>query len=71
MDSPYRHFSGNFWWATSEYLKNLYEFNETNVNKMDAEKWLFSNNPIYYEMHNSRINHYNIPYPKDKYCDCN
>jgi hypothetical protein len=69
MDEPYKHFSGNFWWATSKYLKNLSKFDETNVNKMDAEKWLFSNNPVYYEMHNSRINQYENLYPKDKYCN--
>jgi hypothetical protein len=69
IDEQYEYFSGNFWWATSEYLKNLSEFDETNINKMEAEKWLFSNNPVYYEMHNSKINHYHISYPKDKYCN--
>jgi hypothetical protein len=67
LNSPYKHFSGNFWWANSNYLQNLYEMNDINVNKMEAEMWLFKNNPTYYEMHNSNINHYHTCYPKYKY----
>ena len=67
FNEPYRHFSGNFWWAKSNYLNKITEINEYNVDKMEAEKLLFSYNPKYYEMHNSNINHYQQIYPKDKY----
>ena len=64
---PHPHFSGNFWWATSNYLKTLEKNNEINVNKADGEWWLFKNNPKYDEMHNSKINHYLELYDKNRY----
>ena len=67
MIHPSKHFSGNYWWATSNYLKKIPKLSEININKLDAEMWLFKNNPNYYEMHNSCVDHYKTIYPKHKY----
>lgn len=44
-DKDPSHFSGNFWWATSNYIKtnDIYHLKE----KYDAEFWLFRKNPYF------------------------
>jgi hypothetical protein len=37
---PKLHYSGNFWWATSEYIRTLSSFIDVNYN--DPEFWIFS-----------------------------
>ena len=63
-------FSGNFWWADSNYIYNLPYIDEKieNIIPNSAEFWLCQNNPHFYEPHNSKINHYHNEYPKEKYC---
>jgi len=61
------HYSGNFWWAQSEYLKNLETLSEENVNKNDGEYWLMKNNPKYYELYKSGINHFKKRYTPEMY----
>lgn len=40
------HYSGNFWWSKSEYLKNLKSTDSLNKNdRFEAEMWLCKNNP--------------------------
>lgn len=65
-----KHFSGNFWWANSQYISELPSLIEKtdNVNPTDAEYWLCQNNPSIYEPHNSKINHYMDVYPSNNYC---
>ena len=60
-----KHFSGNFWWANSQYISTLPSLigKTENVNPNDAEFWLCNNNPSVYEIHNSKINHYFDVYP--------
>lgn len=41
---PSWHYSGNFWWATQEYINSLPRPNYNN-NRWDAEMWLLSNTP--------------------------
>jgi len=60
------HFSGNFWWAQSNYLSTL-PFIKGPIKKNDCEYHLFKNNPIYHCLHNSYVNHYNEKYPKERY----
>jgi hypothetical protein len=64
-DNELPHFSGNFWWATTKYLKSL----ETSflTDKMSAEFWLCTKNPIKSELWNSMINHYNLRYERNVY----
>jgi len=51
---PKPHFSGNFWWAKTNYIKTLPKM-ETEI-KTDAEFWLFTNKPNYKSMYNCDIN---------------
>jgi len=69
---PYVHFSGNFWWATSDYIKKcempdpkLYE------KRLQWEFWLMRNmlTARVYNAHQSKINLYNHCYTEDKYVD--
>ena len=64
-DNELAHFSGNFWWATTKYLKSL----ETSflTDKMSAEWWLCTKNPIKSELWNSMINHYHYRYERNMY----
>lgn len=40
------HYSGNFWWANSDYLKTLKPIEELNFeDRYSAEMWVCSNNP--------------------------
>ena len=39
------HFSGNFWWSKSEYIKNL---KEVGTNYFDAENWILSSEGLIY-----------------------
>ena len=63
------HYSGNFWWAKTNYLASLPLISENAVNKNDAEYWLHKNNPKYYELHHSGIDHYLERYTIEKYCN--
>ena len=73
------HFSGNFWWGDSDYIKQLplLDSDSLNVenrfknNRWDAEFWICKNNPRVFEIHNSNTDHYNNEYPSEKYCKNN
>ena len=60
------HFSGNFWWAQSNYLSSL-PFIENQCKRNESEYHLFKNNPNYYSLHNSEVNHYHQMYPRENY----
>ena len=67
---PKPHFSGNFWWANCNYLSGLPILSENlPVNKNDAEFHLFQNNPDYYCLHYSGVDHYCQRYPKENYLE--
>lgn len=41
------HYSGNFWWANSDYVKGLKPIDSLDkTNRFNAEMWICSNNPI-------------------------
>lgn len=41
VNSPYKHFSGNFWWSKSDYIKKLPEIKEIDKNhRWNAEFWI-------------------------------
>ena len=67
LETPFKHYSGNFWWATSNYIKKLNRIpNESK--RHEAEWWILSNKMVkHYEIHHSGINHYETDYPKEKY----
>jgi len=51
------HYSGNFWWSKSSYIKNLPEVPRF-VNRHYAETWICSGGPRACEVFNSKIKHY-------------
>jgi hypothetical protein len=68
------HFSGNFWWANTNYLKDLPLFDLNFATKAAAEFILFKNNPKYYEIFsaysiNKQYNAYHDLLPKNLYHD--
>ena len=71
METPCKHYSGNFWWATSDYIKLLSKISDESV-RHASEWWLLSNNSVKsYEIHGSKINHYHTAYPFERYVTSN
>jgi hypothetical protein len=67
LESPL-HYSGNFWWSKSAYIKNLPEIPRF-VNRHYAETWICSGYPKACEVFNSQIEHwhYDVEYPEENY----
>lgn len=63
------HFSGNFWWSKSEYIKTLPE--NIGPKYLDPEMWIGRGTGILYSLHQSNLNHYVSSYPIEKYKDTN
>lgn len=65
------HYSGNFWWANIEYLKQHHEIKVSSMrryNRLYPEFWLLNEKGVKpYSMHNSNIDHYEEYYPREKY----
>tara|TARA_R110000803_G_scaffold202278_1_gene267366 strand:+ start:4406 stop:5062 length:657 start_codon:yes stop_codon:yes gene_type:complete len=73
LEFPHKHYSGNFWWSTSEYIKSKYkQCNEVSItnftDRMECEFWLLkgSNHEIY-EAHNSNADLYANEYLRSNY----
>jgi len=64
-EEPKPHYSGNFWWARSDYLAELPA--EIGPDYLDPEMWLASNQPKFKCLHYSKVNHYSTPYPESLY----
>lgn len=76
QEEPVKHYSGNFWWSNSSYIKKLPEFNINNCKvpycinnpRMYCEFWLLDNNFCKpFTMWNSNINHYHQFYSEKEY----
>jgi hypothetical protein len=76
------HYSGNFWWAKSSYIKKLPTVRmpvENNyfgqfglgppgyLHKMDAEFWIGLGNPKAYSFQEFTVDHYTTRYPPELY----
>jgi hypothetical protein len=61
---PSPHFSGNFWWATSNYIKSLPKV--IHEPYLAPEMWLFKSQPTYSCLHNCNVGHRTL-YPPSKY----
>jgi hypothetical protein len=75
------HYSGNFWWAKSSYIKKLPfierpvnlnyqqepQFNHSLHYRFDAECWIGLSNPNYYSFHDVDHDFYKIPYSEELY----
>ena len=65
--APYKHYSGNFWWANSNYIKKLNMLPDDSK-RHTPEWWILSNDTVnQYEIHNSQVNHYLSEYSSEKY----
>jgi hypothetical protein len=62
---PSKHYSGNFWWSKSSYLKKLPSTIGSNYN--DPEFWLMQMSPKVFCPYISPVNQYNYSYPLDRY----
>jgi len=78
--APWPHFSGNFWWAQSQYIRSLDTVSiglpsdrtnglqEPAVDRHFAEQWIGTGREIKIKtFHQSNINHYHEPYPRSRY----
>ena len=70
------HYSGNFWWATSQYLRKLNKCGRVDENKQDCcltdknnhEFWLLSKKiGSYVSLWTSNVNMYHVCYLEDNY----
>ena len=69
------HFSGNFWWSNTNYLKNLEKVDEIfreqkfSQYRHQSEFWLLSSTKYinHYCLFNSNVNHYENEYLKENY----
>ena len=61
------HYSGNFWWANSEYINKLnYSYLEDSFRFM-REFWIGSGSGKMFEINNSMVNHYRDRYERYTY----
>jgi hypothetical protein len=69
------HYSGNFWWSKSDYIKKLpdpYKWlpdNDYFKWRIMAEMWVCQLNGKFRSAWNSKVNHYREPYPDFMYTD--
>lgn len=76
LQKPYPHYSGNFWWAKSGYIRSLPKlvlpstidfkkqlFESVEEYRHEAEMWIGYNNPKYATLHQSNAHHYRDAYP--------
>lgn len=70
-DNPWPHFSGNFWWATSDYLRRterpIDAYPPDGPDRFYDERWIGLSYPKAMSMHLSNVNHYHQSYPGDLY----
>jgi hypothetical protein len=65
MSIPSPHYSGNFWWTTSKYARNLPK--EIGKEYLDPEMWVCKSDPISLTLWQSNIIHYYQPYDRSNY----
>ncbi len=65
---PMPHCSGNFWWTKASYLASLNPTFMGDHDRFLQEFWIGSGSGRVHCMHESRIPHYDFPYPSARYC---
>ncbi|HMD53993.1 MAG TPA: glycosyltransferase [Phycisphaerae bacterium] len=76
-ESPWPHFSGNVWWATSDYIKRLIPLDslppitgKDQGHRHQCERWIGSGAEVQPAvLHLSKIDHYASRYPRNLYAD--
>jgi len=71
QEQPKKHYSGNFWWADSSYIKNLNPINLDSDSRHDCE-WFILNSPDGefikpFCLFDSKIDHYQTYFPQEAY----
>jgi hypothetical protein len=74
-ERPLPHFQGNFWWATSQYLRTLddprtIKFIPSVANQNERHKcefWLLSKPGKFYEPYNHKLRPYSDRNPRSRY----
>ena len=67
----YPHFSGNFWWSSTDYITTLdHSFLETS-RRWDREFWIGTGNGNMHEIYNSEVDHFREIFPRSAYLDKN
>ena len=61
-EAPHKHYSGNFWWANSNYIKRLSKI-PCDSKRHDAEWWILSNDTV----NSCEIHHSLTEYSSEKY----
>ena len=63
------HFSGNFWWSTTNHIKKLKNIKPDISDRFYCEFWLFDTTEKinHKELHASKIDHYGSRYPRQIY----
>jgi hypothetical protein len=61
------HFSGNFWWANSDYIAKLDECFLNDGIRQNREFWIGTGNGSLYSFHTTGLNHYAHEYPRSLY----
>lgn len=75
IDSPIRHFQGNFWWTTTKHIRKLgpirdVKYRPTHSNQTDrhkAEFWLLGKGASVYQPYHHRIDPYCTGNPASNY----
>jgi hypothetical protein len=58
--TPTKHFSGNFWWSTSNHINNLTNIDDVNKgHRWNAEFWIGSNNGNLYNLYTTECGYVN------------
>jgi hypothetical protein len=65
QDEPCTHYSGNFWWAKSSYLRTLQACTYECYNS--PEFWVTSGKGKFLNLGSSKVNHYNERFPPSMY----
>src|SRR5262245_35566739 len=70
LNEPEPHFSGNFWWANSTYIRTLPLVRTLNTkDRQQAEFWIGMKRGVRVAcLHQSGINLYHTEYPREAYC---
>ena len=75
------HYSGNFWWADTNYIKTLSNvldrslyYDEKFTEQFDGHRfcyeiWISSNKPKVRSIHYSAVDHYYALYPRERYAN--
>jgi hypothetical protein len=63
------HFSGNFWWSTSDHIKKLKKIKPETTDRLYCEFWLFDVKSKIKEkvIYDSGVDHYGKSYPREIY----